>query len=162
MTWQVVNLKKLVELLLPTFLRKSVTLAFLTSNIKPLDTLYVDTLYKMQHTCQVISLEKMLNEYFEVPGYDHQNHEATKKVKIKDEYFPPENYIYKVGEFRPTVDYDNTDLWLDEDEIWLVDDLSHFDFVILIPIAYALQLDQLTAIMSYYKLAGKNYRIERY
>ena len=162
MIWQVVNFKKLVELLLPTFLRKSVTLAFLTSNIKPLDTLYEETLYKMQHTCQVLSLEKMLNEYFEVPGYNHQNHEATKKVKIKDEYFPPENYIYKVGEFRPTVDYNNNNLWLDEDDVFLEDDVPHFDFVIWIPLGYIFELEQLTAIMNYYKLAGKNYRIERY
>jgi hypothetical protein len=162
MTWQTINLKKLVALLLPTFLRKNTTLAFLEVSIIPLQTLYVDTLYKMQHNCQVISLEKMLNDYFAVPDYDNQNHEATKKVYIEDEFYPPENYFYLDQEFRPSIDYDNIDLWPDEDEAYMTDDENHFDFVIFIPIAYTFVEAQLRAIIDYYKLAGKIYRIELY
>ena len=114
MIWQVINFDRLVELLLPTFLRNATILAFLKAIIKPLHTLFLDVLYKMQHTCQVVYLEKLLNEYFQVVGYSDQNHEATKKVKIVDEFFPPENYIYKQGETRPTVDYDNNDLLHDD------------------------------------------------
>jgi hypothetical protein len=162
MIWQVIDFYKLLQLLLPTFLRKPKLILFLGCTVKPLDLIYTDTLYKMQHNCQVIYLEKILNEYFDAVGYDTNNHEGTKQIKIIDEIFPPENYIYLEGENRPSLEYDNTDLWLDDDEIFLEDDLPHFDFVILIPIAYSFVEQKLRAVIDYYKLAGKNYRIQLY
>ncbi len=157
--WQTVNYNVLIQLLSPTFLRKKRMAAFLISVIKPLDTLYESTLYKMQHTCQVISLEKMLNEHFAVSGYDAKNHENTKVITITDEYFPHENYIYTQGENTPSVDYDNTNLWLDEDAIFLEDGVQHFDFAVNIPATIPFIEAKLRAIIDYYKLAGKKYRI---
>jgi hypothetical protein len=157
--WQTINFNVLIQLLLPTFLRKNRMIAFLTANIKPLDSLYKNTLYKMQHTCQVISLEKMLNEHFAVANYNPNNHQNTKVITITDEYFPPENYIYMQAENPPSVDYDNQDLWIDVDNIFLEDDLPHFDFVVNIPASITFIEAQLRAIIDYYKLAGKKYRI---
>jgi hypothetical protein len=137
-------------------------LSYLNVMVKPLDNLYNELLYKMQHDCSVISLEKMLNEYFKVANYDHQNHEATKQVYIEDEIYPPENYIYTQNEFRPAVDYDNNDFWLDEDNIYLEDDVNYFDFVIFIPEDFIFEIAQLKATIDYYKLAAKKYRIELY
>jgi hypothetical protein len=157
--WQTINFSVLIQLLLPTFLRKNKMIAFLEANIKPLDDLYKKTLYDMQHTCQVISLEKVLNEYFMVANYNPNDHENTKVITITDEYYPPENYIYTQAESTKSVDYDNTDLWLDEDNIFLEDDLPHFDFVVNIPASITFVEAQLRAIIDYYKLAGKKYRI---
>ncbi len=134
-------------------------IAFLEILVKPISTLYTETLYKMQHDCSVISLEKMLNDHFNVIGYDANNHQNTKKISITDEYFPPENYIYMSHENQPSVDYDNTDLWLDEDDIFLEDDAPHFDFVVNIPSTILFIEAQLRQIIDYYKLAGKKYRI---
>mgnify|MGYP006182056483 FL=1 len=66
MTWQLFNINKLIQLLLPTFLRKNKLIAILESVATPIDTLYQDTLYKMQHDCRVIYLEKVLNQQFGV------------------------------------------------------------------------------------------------
>jgi hypothetical protein len=117
--WQTINFNVLIQLLLPTFLRKNRLVTFLEINIKPLDNLYKKTLYDMQHTCQV----------------------------------------YTQDESRPAVDYDNMNLYLDEDDIFLEDDLPHFDFVVNIPSTITFIEAQLRAIIDYYKLAGKKYRI---
>lgn len=159
MFWALIDFSVLIQLLLPTFLRKNKMIAFLTVCTKPLDVLYKNTLYKMQHTCQVISLEKMLNEHFAVAGYNANDHENTKQISITDEYYPPENYIYTQDESTPSVDYDNQDLWLDEDDIFLEDDSPHFDFVVNIPPTIVFVEAQLRALIDYYKLAGKKYRI---
>lgn len=128
--------------------------------VVPLEILRNDTLYKMQHTCQVIYLEKMLNEWFDVATYDHQNHEATKVIKIKDEFHEPENYVFLDGENEPSLENDNVNKWLDEDNIWMVDEVVYYDFVVQIPSSYTFVLEQLTTVIEYYKLASKKYRIE--
>ena len=153
MIWQVVNFDRLIELLMPTFLRQPIMFAYLNSIIKPLDSLYVDTLYKMQHTCQVIYLEKMLNEYFAVVGYDSQNHEATKVVFIDDAPKPPTKYIYLKQEIPPK-EY----LYLRTQ--YLTGDVDHIDFIVHIPSSFVFVEDKLKAIIDYYKLAGKKYKIE--
>ena len=74
MNWAKIDFKRLVQLLLPTFLRKPQQTAFLNATIAPLETLYSETMYKMQHNGQVIYLEKVLNEFCDVAGYNSQNH----------------------------------------------------------------------------------------
>lgn len=162
MNWVTVDFYKLIQLLLPTFLRKQKQTVLLNIFIKPLDNLYKETLYKMQHNCTVMSLEKVLNEYFQTPGYEATNHELTKKVKIIDEKYEPDNYIYLEKEFRPSVDHDNADLWLDVDDIYLENEIEYFHFVVLIPSTYVFVTEKVRAIIDYYKLAGKKYRIELY
>jgi hypothetical protein len=162
MTFQTVNFKRLIELLLPTFLRQRIMLQFLGSTIKPLQKLHDDLIYKMQHNCSVIYLEKVLNEFYEVPGYSHQNHETTRTIYILDEYQPPDNYIYLENEPNPTIDYNEEDLWLDEDDVWLEEDDVYHDFVVYIPSSYVVDLPKLKILIDYYKLAGKKYRIQFY
>lgn len=153
MIWRVVNFDRLIELLMPTFLRQPMMFAFLKSIVKPLDILYNQIMYKMQHTCQVIYLEKMLNEYFVVAAYDSQNHEATKVVFIDDAPKPPTKYIYLNQEIPPK-EY----LYLRTQ--YLTGDTDHIDFIIHIPSSFVFVEDKLKAIIDYYKLAGKKYKIE--
>ncbi len=153
MNWALINFVQLIQLFLPIDWRQNKQTSFLNSIIKPLDSLYVDTLYKMQHTCQVIYLEKMLNEYFAVVGYDSQNHETTKVVFIDDAPKPPTKYIYLNQEIPPK-DY----LYLRTQ--YLTGDTDHIDFIIHIPSSFVFVEDKLKAIIDYYKLAGKKYKIE--
>ena len=152
MIWQTVDFNILIEDLSPTFLRKPAQLALLQSVVKPVDTLYKDTLYKMQHNSQVIYLEKMLNEWFNVSGYSSANHEATKTVFITDAPASVKVYYYQESENLPlyhgTV-YDSSQLVL-------------HDFIINIPDTYVFVEAKLRAVVDYYKLAGKKYVIETY
>ena len=174
--WARINFKVLVQLLLPTFLRKPQQTAFLNALVAPMDSLYKDVLYKMQHDSRVIYLEKVLNEYYNIIGYSHQNHEATKQIFITDEFYPPENYVYQDPEQYASIEYDETLLYLkkntlapgeaeeeDEgDDIFLTDDIEHFDFVINVPVALAIDLVRLKILVDFYKIAGKKYRIQTY
>ena len=153
MNWVVINFNQFIQILLPTFLRKPKLLAFLNSIVKPLDSLYKETLNKMQHTCQVIYLEKMLNEYFEVPNYNPIYHDSTKIIYIEDAPIPPTKYIYLDQEIPP-----NNYLYLGTH--YLTGDIDHIDFIVYIPSNYVFEEDKLRAIINYYKLAGKKYTIE--
>lgn len=153
MNWAQINFNRLIQMFLPINLRQPNQTAFLNSLIKPLNILYADTLYKMQHTCQVMYLEKMLNEYFSVVGYDSQNHEATKVIFIDDAPKPPTKYIYLSQEIPPK-DY----LYLGKQ--YLTGETDHLDFIIHIPSSFVFVEDILKAIIDYYKLAGKKYKIE--
>lgn len=153
--WATVDFNILVEMLLPTFLRKNKMLALLRAFVKPLDNIYKDTLYKMQHTCQVIYLEKVLNEWFNVPNYSALNHENSKKIYIEDAPKPPTKYIYLQQELPP-----NNYLYLGTQ--YLTGETIWNDFIIFIPSSYTIDMPKLTALVNYYKLAGKKYTIEFY
>lgn len=82
---------------LPTFLRKPKQIAWISAFTAPLNTLYdskqlwrESIRYKLMHNGQIIYLEKVLNEYFNIPDYDTQDHENTKEIYIGegDEIFP--------------------------------------------------------------------------
>lgn len=152
MTWQTISFNTLIELLLPSFLRKSRIIAILQSAVKPVDTLYQDTLYKMQHNSQVIYLEKMLNEYFEVSGYSPNNHELSKTVFISDAPESGKVYYYQEAENLPLyhgIVYDTTNT-------------VNYKFIVNIPDTYVFVEAKLRAVIDFYKLAGKKYIIETY
>ncbi|OXA76403.1 hypothetical protein B0A58_07470 [Flavobacterium branchiophilum NBRC 15030 = ATCC 35035] len=157
MNWVIINFYELVVILLPLVLRKPKAIAFLKILILPLHELYTRTLYQMQHTCQVMYLEKVLNEYYHISGYNASEHEATKKIKIIDEYYPPECYLFLEQEDIASIEYDNEVLWLDEDNVFLTDDQVYYDFVVLLPIGLLFEQRQLIELVNYFKLAGKKW-----
>lgn len=153
MIWQTINFNTLGQMLLPTFLRKLKIIAYLNSVFTPLNSVYEETLYKMQHNSQVIYLEKMLNEYFDVPGYDTQNHQATKTVYISDAPQSEVVYIYQTLENQP--------LYLDTVYLGAAVTIA-YKFIVNIPEAYSFVEAKLRAIIDFYKLAGKRYIIQTY
>lgn len=153
MIWQTVNFSKLVQLLLPTFLQRVLMLTFLRVLIKPLDVIYGNILYKMQHNSQVINLEKMLNEYFQVVGYDHQDHENTKTVFISDAEQAQRYYLYQPEEEQP--------LYIGLIYVGGAVNVN-YRFIVNIPTAYSFVEQKLRAEIDYYKLAGKKYLIQTY
>ncbi len=151
--WATINFNRLIQLLLPTFLRKAKMIAFIEILVKPISILHIDTLYKMQHTCQVIYLEKMLNEHFNVSGYDANNHENTKVIYINDAPIPPIQYVYLDQEIPPKG-------YLYLGTKYLTAATNHSDFVVHIPARIVFVEAKLKALIDYYKLAGKKYLIQ--
>ncbi|WP_197056121.1 hypothetical protein [Flavobacterium gilvum] len=138
-------------------------LLFLQSIVTPLDEIYKETLYKMQHDGTTISLEKMLNEHFQVVGYNHQNHDATKTIYIEDVPQPDKLYIYQDEEDEVIFLEDDGDD--NEDDIFLDSDNEGFlsySFIIYIPDTYEFQEYNIRALVDTYRYFGKKYIIQTY
>jgi hypothetical protein len=163
MLWQVINFFVLIEQLLPTFLRQNRMLLFLKAIVTPVNTIYEETLYKMQHDGTTISLEKMLNEHFQVVGYDHQNHDATKKIYIDDVPQPDKLYIFQdeedgVSFLEDDGDDNENDVFLDNDN----EGVLSYSWIIYIPDTYVFQEYNIRALVDTYRYFGKKYIIETY
>jgi hypothetical protein len=162
MRWNELEYKRLITWLKPTFLRKPKQFAWLYALLYPVIWLYHSVLYRMQHDSRVKYLEKMLNEWFDVAGYDPDNHEATKTVYIGDGIRPKKTYLYQDYEFKPVYafqDYENKPVFIYRAIEFLQ---NFFDFIVWIPFSYVYNEAVLKARINYYKLAGKSYKIEHY
>lgn len=161
MFWKTLNFFKLIKLLLPTFLRKNRIVLLLTCCIVPLDRVYNETLYKMQHDGRTIYLEKMLNEWFEIVGYNPTNHELTKKIIINDLPEKKRLYIYQDNEpgvsFLKDVDSPN-DVFL---ELENENDVS-YSWIIFIPSSINFNEAQVRTQVDQYRYFGKKYIIQPY
>ena len=153
MIWQTIDFKKLADHLLLGFLRKLDFQGLINSLLFSLNLIYEDNLYKMQHNSQVINLEKMLNEYFQVVGYDHQDHENTKTVFISDAEQAERYYLYQPDEEQP--------LYIGLIYVGGIVNVN-YRFIVNIPNSYVFVEQKLRAEIDYYKLAGKKYIIQTY
>lgn len=162
MFWLTTNFIELIKQLMPTFLRKSKHIALLSSFVSPLQTVHDELLYQMQHDGRTIYLEKVLNEHFEVAGYDHQNHETTKTVYIEDVPEPEKLYIYQDEEIENTFILDEpdseNDLFLDQEN----ENLTAYSYVIYVPDIYTFSEPKLRALIDIYRYIGKKYQIQTY
>ena len=163
MTWSTVDFKKLILLLLPTFLRKSRTIAFLNSTLKPLENLHKNILYKMQHDGRTIYLEKLLNEYFSVPNYDTNNHDGTKKVFIDDIPALPKLYIHQDEEddvlfLNENGIFDDQDVFLDSEN----ENNISYSWIIFIPQDYFFDEIKVRAFVDEFRYIGRKYIIQTY
>ena len=152
--WFNVNYKKLVLLLIPTFLRKPKLVAYLHCLTKPVDELYYqwkqkreDDWYKLKHNGQRCKLRKVLNDKLD---------STLRRIYIDDGTSYPRKYIYTPAEQKPVYlgkmyirsnsEYQNTGV----------------DFIVFVPTEIAeTQIHYLRYLINYYKLAGKRYRIEK-
>lgn len=157
MKWHSYNISKLINWMLPSSLRRLHIVLFLYALTMPLRWLIDSILYKMQHDCRVIYIEKVLNEVFEISGYDPQNHEATKVIYIGDGTIPDEVYLFQEAE-------PDEPLWLDDDEVFLYtqEELEELysDFSVVVPVALQSQENRIKRLVDYFKMAGKKYKIE--
>lgn len=153
MTWINFDIEKVIKLLLPVFMRKLRTITWLKIIFTPIEWLKAEILYRMQHDCRVIYMEKMLNEKFATPGYDPNNHETTKVIYIDEgnqpdrlwlntSSHPDKIYLGKV--------YLNTSGYYEND---------YSDFIVYAPAILEDQEAKLKKYINYYKLAGKAYKI---
>lgn len=95
--YTILKWEKLLLWLIPPILRKKTHAQWLNVLLSPIRSIYEETLYKMQHTGQVIYLEKILNETFN-PTKNY-NPNASIEQKRLDEL------IYIDESVKPTLQY---------------------------------------------------------
>ena len=138
-------------------------MAFLNSLFAPLHIIQAETLYKMQHTGKTIDLEKMLNEQYQVSGYDHQNHEDTKKIYIDD--LPDVERLYVWQDLEPDSSFMEDDGDDNDDDIFLDGDSENavaYSWIIYMPTTVSFNELTLRALVDSYRYLGKKYTVEIY
>lgn len=145
-----IDIKKMNILLLPTFLRKRKTVAWLQALAEPPVTLHYTfiqkrnaDLYKLAHNGQVCYLRKALNDTFDV---------EKRRIKIIDGNKYSRAYIYTRAEQKPNFlgkiylrergDYADTGV----------------DFIVEVP-SETYQEHEMKALINFYRLAAKRYKI---
>lgn len=145
------NAPKMGWLLLPTFLRKTRHVAWLRALLHPVDALHYQFLqqrqrhlYDLAHNGQVCYLRKALNDTFDP---------SQRRIEITDGNKFNRQYIYTRGEQKPhflgtmylrdRADYADTGV----------------DFLVLIPKDLEGQKIEINALVNYYKLASKIFKI---
>lgn len=149
---------KLVVSFLPIIWRKPKTIAYLTAIISPLITLLtafknhrLDAIYRLTHTGQVWSIEKVLND-----KYDN----TQRRIYLRKPFSTSRCWLYTRPEKRP--------LFLD-DQVIIPNpkalQVGSIDFIVVIPLDLKLanQTSQygrdaaIKGLIDYYKLHSKNY-----
>ncbi|MEP0263796.1 hypothetical protein [Dokdonia sp.] len=100
----IINWSKIILWLLPPILRRQRHYVWLIALLKPLRTLYTQTLFQMQHNGQVIYLEKVLNETFNPnvtydPNLTIEGKRDAKFIYIDETLQPNLQFIYKHEEY---------------------------------------------------------------
>lgn len=155
--WNSIDFIKLIKISLRIKLRKVRMIAFLSALMTPVQKLHDETLYTMQHDGRKIYLEKVLNDYFQVDGYNPSDHEITKTVYIGNNPRPGETFIYQPEENNP--------LFLEPNEVFLYQEnesLLEFSFTVFIPDTYIFNEPTIRALIDKYRFVGKLYNIQTY
>jgi hypothetical protein len=151
--WFNIDFRKLAVLLLPTFLRKSILMGFVTAINRPIANLYdkwrffrEGNIYKVQHTGQVCYLRKVLNDKLDP---------SLRRIVITDGQRYKRQYLYTRAENKPKFlgkiflrdrsDYEDTGV----------------DFIVQVPnLIFENSIFELQALIDFYKACGLNYKIE--
>lgn len=148
--WYKLDGRTLIIQAWPSILRKPVLssfLAFISDEISDLNNLFVvhrsQNISKIIHNSQTCKLRKILNDTF-----DYQ-----RRIKIVDGRLKKPKYIYTDSEQKPK--------WLGEMIIYSKSetDGSGVDFTVLVPGELRNYQIELKALIDFYKLAGKRYKI---
>ncbi|WP_396177426.1 hypothetical protein [Flavobacterium sp.] len=151
--WYSVDWNRLVLLLLPTFLRKPKTVAFLQALVAPISQLHYqwtllrfDHYYKLYHNGQVCKLRKLLNDELDP---------ALRRIYITDGNSFPRKYIYTRAENKP--------VFIGTMFIYQNDEYTNTgaDFTVFVPAEIVnTKIHELRALIEFYKLASKRYKIQ--
>jgi hypothetical protein len=95
--YTILKWEKLLLWLIPPILRKKTHADWLNVLLSPIRSIYEETLYKMQHTGQVIYLEKILNETFN-PTKTYDPNASTEQKRVDE-------LIYIDESVKPTLQY---------------------------------------------------------
>ncbi|KAA2244562.1 hypothetical protein F0L74_00880 [Chitinophaga agrisoli] len=154
-----VDLPKLVRLLLPPRLRTVKHVAWLQALTNPVNYLYQQfrrnrdaNLYRLSITPQVVYLEKLLNDRYDIAG---------RRISIKDAVVLTSEYIYQEQELKPVYIYTEAE----NRPVHLFTDAEigggSVDFFVLAPSDLTYNENEMTALIDNYKLAGKRYKIQK-
>jgi len=174
-----IDFKRLVLLLLPTFLRKATLYSLLKSSVQPIVSVYdnfirnrTENLYKLRITPQVCYLRKMLNDRFDVD---------LRAIYITDGN--PSNWIIAYPQAKFNSADGKVPLWasmaneIAGKKLIFTTDLgirmaprqgdigaSGIDFNVMVPLRLRGIADEkrIISLVNYYKLASKRYAISYY
>lgn len=153
--WYKIDFNRLAMMLLPTFLRKPIIVAYLQVMLKPIKDIHYDWLlkrdtvdfYALNHTGQVCRLRKVLNDRLD---------NTLRRIRIGEGTAFPQEYIWTESEQDAQ--------WLD-DTFYVYTENEYentgVDFTVFVP--QQIKIDSiftLDYLLKYYKLAGKRYKIE--
>ncbi len=154
-----VDFRKLSLLLTPIFWRKITFVNWVYCLVEPIVILKEDfrkfrgkSIYKIVHNGQVMLLEKVLNDAFDI---------EDRRIYITDSLINDSIYIYSIPEQKP--------VYLGTQYLYTFDAFEEieFDFYIIMPLALkpvsSFDLtnyeNQIKGLVNYYKLASKRYKI---
>ena len=150
--WYSIDFVKLAKERLATFLRKPISLlivGMLGSEIGSIHYLWLQKRtrdwYKINHTGQVCSLRKVLNDALDP---------IERRIYIGEGNAFPRKYIYTRAENRP--------VFLGKMFIYQHSEYLNTgaDFIVFAPSAIiSVQLNEMNALLKFYKLASKRYQI---
>lgn len=168
-----INIVTLINWLLPTFLRKSKMIAWILVYLTPVESLYAskqlfrdNIRYKLRHNGQKIYLEKVLNEYYSVVGFDPTDHQATKQIYIgPGEHLAP-LYLYTEMEQQPIYLYTEAEVLANPTKAQYLYtqteiDQEYADFTVMVPVALTFIEAEMRALIDYY-LDINIYKIKTY
>lgn len=150
--WYKVDFDRLVLLLLPTFLRKPVLFGYVRALITPIASLHYkwsrmrdENLTKLSYNSQRCYLRKALND-----KYDPD----LRRITIDGTLDTTQDYIYTPAE--------NLDVYLGV--MYLAQDFNYsnsiVDFLVNVPGQLLNdKINEITATINFYKLAGKSYKL---
>lgn len=150
--WYKVDWDRLILLLLPTFLRKPVLFGYLKALVLPIESLHyvweqtrAANLKKLSYNGQRCYLRGALNDKFD--PYDRQ-------ITIDETAQLDQDYLYTQAE--------NLDVYLGT--MYLEQDFNYVsgtaDFLVNVPAAiFNEKINEITALVDFYKLAGKSYQL---
>jgi len=153
------NFNRLVIHMLPLSVRKPIFIAWLTALVKPIANLHQQfvnfrraSLYKIEHTPQVFSLEQMLNDAFDV---------QLRRIYISDGAYRDGLYFYNPDENKMVPFYnpeENAPVhFYDGAELFSLDT----DFVVIVPFELnPAQEIRMKSLIDFYRLPDKTYKIE--
>lgn len=149
--WFNVNWERLSLLLTPTFLRDEVMKLWMSLLLSPVGTVHywwvqnrADNIYKLAHNSQKCYLRGALNDRFD---------RELRRIRIDDGNAFKRKYIYTDGEEKPK--YLGT--------IFLYDDSDYsdtgVDFIVVLPAGLLYSIYEMRALIDFYRLASKRYKI---
>jgi len=150
--WYNIDFVKLAKERLATFLRKPIALVIvemLGSEIGSIHYLWLQKRirdwYKIEHTGQVCSLRKVLNDALDP---------IERRIYIDEGNAFPRKYIYTRAENKPVF---LGKMFIYQHSEYLT---TGADFIVFAPIAIvSAQLNEMNALLKFYKLASKRYQI---
>jgi len=154
-----------IRRLLPSFLRKPITLDWLTVLVSPIVFLYndfinfrVDILRQLSYTSQTVVFEKLLNDNAD---------NTSRRIYIENVILIVEAaFYYQLQETTPIIDDEFSYMLSEGDQAsdyfieTLSETLAQVDFIVHVPTDLTDKENFLINLIDRYKLAGKRYKIE--
>jgi hypothetical protein len=150
--WYKIDYDRLILLLLPTFLRKAVLFGFVKALASPISTLHQEweelrneNIKRLSYNSQKCYLRKALNDKFD---------NISRGITLTATEQLDQDYLFTRGEFLDV--YLGT-MYLEVDFNYVV---GTVDFLVKVPeIILSERENEITAMVDFYALAGKSYKL---